>query len=491
MDNLLSVMVAMPELLLTIFGFIILVVGLMDRDNVTRVATGLTLLAFGLCAVTLFLPERLHFFLGGVLPVPAFGRMFVDDGLARFVKLLLLIAGGLSLLLAGGYLKLKRIEHPEYPVLVLFATLGMMLMVSAHDFLALYVGLELQSLCLYVLAAFKRTNAKSSEAGLKYFVLGSLSSGFMLYGISLIYGYTGTTDYIDVAAALRAAPAHTTSILIGMVFIFAAMAFKVSAVPFHMWAPDVYEGSPTPVTAFLSSAPKLAALVVLMRLLHMPFSSLTGEWDQVMIFIAVASMLLGSFAGLVQSSLKRLMAYSSIANIGFALIGLAVTNKSGMIAMLIYTAVYAVNVIGAFGVILCLRRHGEGIDKITDLAGLGRTKPLLALGMLIFTFSLAGVPPFAGFFAKYMIFIAAVEAHMIPIVVVGVFMSVVSAFYYLRIINLMYFEEVVGEPLDPLPDFGTRVALVAAVVFVLVFTVWPTPVIDGAIRAVNSFMPFG
>jgi NADH-quinone oxidoreductase subunit N len=487
MDNLHSLMILLPEVTLIIFGLVLLLFGLVNRTNTPLVTGILSLIAFATTAAVVVCPERLHFSVSPGLPSFAFGGMFVDDGMARFAKLLLLASSGFSVLMSYSYLKQTKLLKAEYPVLIIFATVGMMLMVSASDMLSLYVGLELQSLALYVLAAFQRDNAKSSEAGLKYFVLGALSSGLLLYGISLVYGFSGTTDFVNLALELRDAPPHTLGIVIGMVFICAALAFKVSAVPFHMWTPDVYEGAPTPVTAFFSAAPKIAALVLFARVLREPLIGESADWDQVMVFAAVASMLLGSFAGLAQKNLKRLMAYSSIANVGYALTGLAVLSKSGLQAMLIYLAVYFLNTLGAFGVILCLRRQGKPVEQLSDLAGLSKTNPLLAMAMTIFMFSLAGVPPLAGFFGKYFVFLAAVQANMVPLAVIGVLTSVVAAFYYLRIIKLMYFDEA-ATPIDALPDFGVKATVTLAAVYMLAFTIWPQPIVDGALHAVDSFI---
>src|SRR3984957_615670 len=315
MDNLHSVLIALPEITLAVLGFILLLVGLMDRTNVARVTSVLAVLALIITAVVMYWPSRVGMTLQDNLPMFAFHNMFIDDGFARYAKAMMLAASALSLMLSWSYLEHEKIAHSEYPVLIVFATVGMMLMVSAADLMALYVGLELQSLALYVMAAFRRDDAKSSEAGLKYFLLGALSSGLILYGISLVYGYAGTTDFLKLAFILRDAPQHTLGIIFGMVFICAAMAFKVSAVPFHMWTPDVYEGAPTPVTAFFSAAPKIAALALFLRVLREPLLALAPQWTQIIIFVAVASMILGAFAGLVQSNIKRLLAYSSIANV--------------------------------------------------------------------------------------------------------------------------------------------------------------------------------
>ncbi|MBV8061728.1 MAG: NADH-quinone oxidoreductase subunit NuoN [Alphaproteobacteria bacterium] len=487
MDNLHSLMIVLPEVSLAALGLLLLLVGLVNRSNTTHVVSALTVLSFIITAATLISPHRLSFLMGGTAPVFAFGTMFVDDTLARFIKLLILAASALSVFLSGGYLENHKIARPEYPVLILFATLGMMLMVSASDMIALYVGLELQSLALYVLAAFQRDDAKSSESGLKYFVLGALSSGLLLYGISLLYGYAGTTDFVKLSFVFKDAAPHTIGLTIGLVFVTAALAFKVSAVPFHMWTPDVYEGAPTPVAAFFASAPKMAALVLFLRLLREPFMPLAMEWQQIVVFIAVASMLLGSFAGLAQKSVKRLMAYSSIANVGYALSALAIMNKDGLSAMLIYLAIYFVNTLGAFGVIISLRKQGQQVEAIEDFAGIAKKNPLLALAMTVFMFSLAGVPPLAGFFGKYFIFLAAVKAGMVPLAVIAVVTSVVAAFYYLRLIKVMYFDES-KQIIDACPCFGVRATVTLAALYMIIFTVWPQPIIDGAIAAISGFI---
>jgi len=363
----------------------------------------------------------------------------------------------------------------------------MMLMVSASNLMALYVGLELQSLSLYVLAAFQRDRAKSSEAGLKYFVLGALASGLLLYGVSLLYGYAGSTDFVTLAYALREVSPPPVGIVFGMVFVCAALAFKVSAVPFHMWTPDVYEGAPTPVTAFFASAPKVAGLALLTRLLVGGFHGMHDQWGQVIVFIAVASMVLGSFAGLAQANLKRVMAYSSIANVGFALVGLAAFSQQGLQAILIFLAIYIINTLGIFGVILCLRRQGQMVEQISDLSGLSKTNPVIALSMAIFMFSVAGVPPLAGFFGKYFIFLSAVKAGLVPLAIIGVLTSVVSAFYYLRIIKVMYFDEPM-QPIDPLPDFGVKVVIAISALAMVLYTFWPAPLVDAAQKAVRTFL---
>jgi len=480
-----SFMVAMPEIEIAVAALVSLIAAAVCGARATRHIGILAIAVFVLAVATMFCPSRLGLLLNGALPVFAFNAQFVDDAFARFAKTIVLGASGLSILLSWSYFESGKRERPEYPVLMLFAALGMMLMISASNLLSLYVGVELQSLSLYVLAAFLRDDARSSEAGLKYFVLGALSSGILLYGISLIYGFAGTTDFVDLAFALRGA-AHP-GVVAGMVFVCAALAFKISGVPFHMWAPDVYEGAPTPVTAFFASAPKLAALALFARFLLQPMIGLTAQAHQVIIFISIASMLWGAFAGLVQTNLKRLLAYSSIANVGTLLIGLVVGGASGVQAILIYFAIYALNTLGAFAVILCLRRRGKAVESIVDLSGLSKTNPLVALAMAVLMFSLAGVPPLAGFFGKYFMFLAAVKADLLPLAIVGVLTSVVTATYYLRLIKIMYFDEpLMG--IDPLPDWGVKTVLALSSLAMICFALVPAPLIDSALSAAKGFI---
>lgn len=466
---------ALPEIFLTFTGLLLLIYGVMRGDRSAVAVSTLSVISFAITAAFIVTkPEN------GL----AFHDMFINDYFGRFIKLALLMASGMTVILSSAYLKNTNITKPEYPVFIMFATIGMMLMVSANDLLSLYVGLELQSLTLYILATFRRDDVKSSEAGIKYFVLGALSSCILLYGISLIYGYAGTTNFVALAEAIK----PETSAIFGLVFVCSAFAFKISAAPFHMWAPDVFEGSPTPVTAFLTSAPKLAAIALLARVLLQPMIALEHQWTQVIVFASVASMLLGSFAGLAQSNIKRLMAYSAIANVGYALIGLSATNESSLQSLLIYIIIYFVNTLGIFGVILCLRRKGQMTEKISDLAGLSKSHPLLAAGMLIFMFSLAGIPPLAGFFGKYFILLAAIKAGMIPLAIVGVLSSVIAAAYYLRIVKVMYFDEAQEGSIDPVPELSLKFATTFAAILLLGFTIYPNPVIDGALDAARSLL---
>ena len=373
----------------------------------------------------------------------AFGASFVSDPFGRFMKVLALVGSAVTLLMSMGFAKQEKFDKFEFPVLILLATLGMMLMISAADMLTLYLGLELQSLAIYVLAAINRDSLRSTEAGLKYFVLGALSSGMLLYGISLVYGYTGQTGFEAIAAALSAAE-RQLGLVFGLVFVLAGLAFKISAVPFHMWTPDVYEGAPTPVTAFMAAAPKMAAMALTVRVVMGAFQPIAPDWQQIVVFISIASMALGSFAAIGQQNIKRLMAYSSIGHIGFALVGLAANSEAGVRGVLLYMAIYMVMTLGTFAFILAMRRGGRNVEAIEDLAGLSATNPAMATMLTILMFSLAGIPPLAGFWAKWYVFLAAIDAQLYALAVIGVLTSVVGAYYYLRIIKLMWFDEPAG-----------------------------------------------
>jgi len=370
----------------------------------------------------------------------AFGGAFVTDGFARFAKVLILLSSGIMLLLGEEYLERRAILRFEYPVLILLATLGMMAMVSAGGLITLYIGLELQSLALYVVAAFNRDSARSTEAGLKYFVLGALSSGLLLYGASLVYGYTGSVNFAMIAGVV-AADGVSLGLTFGLVFICAGLAFKISAAPFHMWTPDVYEGSPTAVTAFFATAPKVAAGALFARVLFDGFGDAVGAWQQILVFVAIASMFLGSVAAIGQSNLKRLMAYSSIGHMGFALVGLAAGTADGAGALMFYLVIYVVMNIGVFAFILTMQRDGKPVVQIADLAGLSGSRPAQALALAVLMFSLAGLPPMVGFFAKFYAFKAAVDAGLAPLALAAAVASVIAAYYYLNIVRLMYLSE--------------------------------------------------
>ncbi|MGR3291788.1 MAG: NADH-quinone oxidoreductase subunit NuoN [Paracoccaceae bacterium] len=376
--------------------------------------------------------------LNGESSASAFNGMFIDDAFGRFAKVTVLLAGAAILLMSESYMTKNGLLRFEYPILVALATIGMMMMVSAGDLMALYMGLELQSLALYVVASLRRDSAKSTEAGLKYFVLGALSSGLLLYGASLVYGYTGTTLFSGI---IQAASGDNISLglLFGLVFMITGMAFKVSAVPFHMWTPDVYEGSPTPITAFFATAPKVAAMGLFARVLFDAFGGIIADWSQIIALLSVASMFLGAIAAIGQRNIKRLMAYSSISHMGFALMGLAAGTVGGVQAMLIYMVIYVTMNIGTFAFILSMECDGRPVTDINSLNMLSKKEPLKALAMLVLLFSLAGVPPLVGFFGKFYVLKAAVDANMAWLAVAGVIASVIGAFYYLRIIFYMYF----------------------------------------------------
>jgi NADH-quinone oxidoreductase subunit N len=409
--------------------------------------------------------------------VETFGGQLVVDGFARFAKQLVLLASAISLALASVWLKREQLERAEFPVLVMLATLGMVLMISANNLIALYLSLELQSLALYVLTAYNRDNSRSTEAGLKYFVLGSLASGMLLYGASLVYGFTGSTAFDTLAQAFGQGP--SVGVTIGVVFILVGLAFKVSAVPFHMWTPDVYEGAPTPVTALLSVAPKVAAFALLARVMVGPFGALTHQWQQVVVVVSAASMILGAFAAIAQTNIKRLMAYSSIGHVGYALIGVAVGNAVGIRGLLIYLSIYLFMNLGTWAVILAMRQKGRAVEGIADLAGLGKTHPGMALALAVFMFSMAGIPPLAGFWGKFYVFVAAIDAGMVTLAVIGVLTSVVGAYYYLRIVKIMYFDEP-AEQLDKGVGASLGTVMAVAAIIIAVVTLVPAPLVNRA-----------
>jgi NADH-quinone oxidoreductase subunit N len=376
----------------------------------------------------------------------------------------------------------------EYPLLVALATLGMMLMISANDLMALYVGLELQSLALYVVAAFQRDSVRSTEAGLKYFVLGSVASGMLLFGASLIYGFCGSTAFVQISRALLEGRGSDLGTIIGLVFVVAGLAFKVAAVPFHMWTPDVYEGAPTPVTAFFSVAPNVAAMSLLVSVLMGPFKPLFFQWQQIIVVASVLSMTLGAFAALRQHNIKRLMAYSSISNVGYILLGLASGSEKGIQSVVFYLVVYVVMTLGVFAIILMMKRREIRVESIADLAGLARSQPVMAFALLLFMFSLAGIPPLAGFWGKLYIFIAAIEAKLYVPAVLGVLASVVASYYYLRIVKVMYFDEA-AEALDPPPFSVNRAVAFVAAILVAAFSLAPQPLSLVAAAAAKGLFP--
>ncbi len=464
--------IARPEIFLACAGLFLLMLGVFGGERATRMVSWLAIASLLAATALIGAPD-------GARAV-GFSGLFVSDSYSSFAKALVFLATAASLLISIEFNEREGFARFEYPVLMVFAALGMAMMVSANDLISLYMGIELQSLSLYVLAAIRRDSVRATEAGLKYFVLGALSSGLLLYGASLIYGFSGTTNFDTLAATMiDQAGATPIGVIFGIVFVSAALAFKISAAPFHMWTPDVYEGAPTPVTAFFAAAPKVAAITLFARVLVGPFGPLVHDWQQIVVFIAIASMAIGAFAAIAQTNIKRLMAYSSIGHVGFALVGLAAGDEAGVLGVLVYMAIYLAMNLTAFAAILCMKRDGKMVETIADLAGLARTQPLVAAALAIAMFSMAGIPPLAGFFGKMYVFLAAVSAGLYALAVIGVLASVVSAFYYLRIVKVMYFDAgTVG--FDKRLEAGPAAVLGAGAIFTLMFFAWPAPLVRAA-----------
>lgn len=425
-----SLHLATPELMLAVGALVLLMIGVFtNRASLVNGLSVALLIVVG--AWLLLVPAEGH----------AFGGAYIADGYGRFMKVLALIGSIITMVMASGQARANNLDKFEFPVLLVLATLGILLMISAGSLISLYMSLELQSLALYVIAALNRDSLRSTEAGLKYFVLGALSSGMLLYGMSLVYGFTGNVEFAKIAAVLTAGHANI-GLVFGLVFVLAGLAFKISAVPFHMWTPDVYEGAPTPVTAFLAAAPKVGAMAVFVRVVIDAFQPITSDWQQVVVFISIASMVLGSVAAIGQRNIKRLMAYSSIGHMGYALVGLAAGTAQGIEGVLLYMAIYLVMNLGTFACIMAMRtKDGEALESIEDLAGLSQTRPVMAFVLTALMFSLAGIPPLAGFFGKYFVFLAAIEAHLYALSVIGVLASVIGAYYYLRLVKVMWFDD--------------------------------------------------
>jgi NADH-quinone oxidoreductase subunit N len=460
--------IALPEIVLSVVAMAILVFGVLRRDDTFFLSSMFALGGFLLAALLVLTSSR------GV----GYNGQFAADAFSGFVKILVLAGAALSLILSLDYNRKNHLARFEFPVLMVLAVVGMMVMASATNLMTLYLGLELHSLALYVLAAFARDDVRSSEAGLKYFVLGALASGLLLYGISLVYGFSGTMDFASLTKALARPDAVSPGVIVGVVFVLVGLAFKIAAVPFHMWTPDVYEGAPTPVTVFFATAPKVAAFALLLRTMVMPFGHLLMAWQQLIVLVSIASMILGALAAIGQTNIKRLMAYSSIGHMGYALIGLAVGTPEGVRGVLIYLIVYVFMSAGTFACIIAMQRRGRALERITDLNGLARTDPALALGMAVFMFSMAGVPPLAGFFGKLYVFLAAVQVGMWTLAIIGVLTSVVGSYYYLRIVKVMYFDAPEA-PFDPRPPSLSFVAA-ATGLFTTFFFVFPAPFVGAA-----------
>ena len=428
----LSLQLSMPEVILAVGALALLMIGVFSGEKSSTVVTVLAVALLAVAGLWLIISPA-----EGV----AYGGAFKLDAFARFMKVLALIGSITAMVMSIGQAKADKLDQFEFPVLMVLSTLGMMLLISANNLISLYLGLELMSLALYVIAAFNRDNLRSTEAGLKYFVLGALSSGMMLYGMSLVYGFTGNTGFEGIAKVLSSEH-RGMGLVFGMVFVLAGACFKISAVPFHMWTPDVYEGAPTPVTAFFASGPKVAAMAILVRVVSDAFQPIVADWRQIIVFVAIASMLLGSFAAIGQRNIKRLMAYSSIGHMGYALVGLAAGSQTGVSGVALYMAIYMVMTLGAFACIMAMKlTDGRNVENVDDLAGLSSTKPFMAIVLTALMFSMAGIPPLAGFFAKYFVFVAAIEAKLYALAIIGVLSSVVGAYYYLRLVKLMWFDD--------------------------------------------------
>ena len=456
-----------PEIFLSLSIMFLLIFGVFKKDS-SILVHNISLFTLLITAVITF-NETL-----GIDKATLFNDSIIIDYLSSFMKIITLLAAFLVLTISSNYLKVLKISKIEYPILILSAVLGMMVMIDANDLIVFYMGLELQSLALYVLATFNRDNIKSSEAGLKYFVLSALSSGLLLYGCSLIYGFTGSTNFDLIANQLNS---NEYALTFGIVFILVGLAFKISAVPFHMWAPDVYEGSPTSVTLFFTMVPKIAALTVFIRFLYVPFFNLIDQWQMILIFLSIASMVFGAVAAIGQKNLKRLVAYSSIGHIGYVLAGLATGSNEGIQNSVIYITIYVIMNLGLFSCILMIKRNNEYYEQIDDLSGLSKNHPLLSLSLLIILFSLAGIPPLAGFFAKFYIFKSVLEQSMYFLAIVGLLSTVIAAFYYLRIIKIIYFDKE-KEKYDTDHSLWLKFSLSFSTILILLYFIFPSQLIE-------------
>ncbi len=456
-----------PEIFISLGIMFLLIFGVFKKNS-SKLIHNISLIFLLITAVITF-NETLS-----LNKIKLFNNSIIIDYLSSFMKIVTLVAAFLVLTISSNYLKSLKIFKIEYPILILSSVLGMMIMISSNDLIVFYMGLELQSLSLYVLATFNRDQIKSSEAGLKYFVLSALSSGLLLYGCSLIYGFTGSTNFDVISNQLSS---NEYALTFGIVFILVGLAFKISAVPFHMWAPDVYEGSPTSVTLFFTMVPKIAALTVFIRFLYVPFLNLIDQWQIILIFLSIASMLFGAVAAIGQKNLKRLVAYSSIGHVGYALAGLATGSNEGIQSSVIYITIYIIMNLGLFSCLLMMRRNDVYYEEIEDLSGLSKNHPLLSLSLLIILFSLAGIPPLAGFFAKFYIFKSVLEQSMFFLAIVGLLSTVVAAFYYLRLIKIMYFDKE-QEKFDTDHGIWLKFSLITSTILILLYFVFPSQLID-------------
>ena len=452
----------LPEIFISIALMLFLIIGVFKKNSST--------LVYNLSTISLLVLLALVYNLNSILDISLFNRSYKIDKLATFMKLLMIGSGIFVMLTSPKYLQINKIDKIEYPVLILSSILGMMVMISSNDLIVFYMGLELQSLSLYVLASFNRNNLLSTESGLKYFVLSALSSGLLLYGCSLIYGFTGTTNFNGI---LENSNEIKFGLTFGIVFILVGLAFKISAVPFHMWAPDVYQGSPTSVTTFFAILPKIAALTVFIRFLYVPFFNLIDQWQMIIVFLSISSMLFGAIAAIGQKNLKRLIAYSSIGHMGYALAGLAVGTNEGIQSSIVYISIYLIMNLALFSCLFMMRKNDNYFENIEDLSGLSKNHPILSISLLIVLFSLAGIPPLAGFFAKFYIFFAVINQSMYFLAIVGLLSTVIAAYYYLRIIKIIYFDKE-KEKYDTNHHTGLKISLILSTIFILFYFIYPS-----------------
>ena len=468
-----SIIYILPELFISISVMTFLMIGVFVKKSF-KLVNLLTVLSL-ILALILVLNQS-------TIPAKIFNNSYIIDDFSIFMKALTLLFSIFILICSKDYIKSTNIDKIEYPIIILSSTLGMLLMISSYDLIIFYLGLELQSLCLYILASFRRSDEKSTESGIKYFILSALASGLLLYGCSLVYGFTTSTNFEIISDNLNS---NNTGALFGTVFIITALAFKVSAVPFHMWTPDVYEGSPTSVTSFFALIPKIAALTVFIRFMYVPFINVIDQWQIIIIFLSIGSMIFGAVAAIGQYNIKRLMAYSSIGHIGYALAGIATGTIAGVQSTIIYLTIYLVMNLGAFGCIFMMKRENTFYENINDLSGLSKNHPIFAFGFLIILFSLAGIPPLAGFFAKFYVFMAVIESKMYSLAIIGLVTTVISAFYYLRIIKIIYFDRP-KKPFDKIYDMGLKVSLILSSILVLIYFVYPS-ILTNAVSSIKIY----
>ena len=462
-----------PEIFLSFSIFVLLMIGVFLKNSFEIIYR---------LSILVIISILLIIFTGNIDYAKIFNESFVIDSFSSYSKILILISSFFILLITKKNIIDIKNNKFEYPIIILLSILGMFIMVSSNDLILFYLGLELQSLSLYILASFDRDNIKSSEAGIKYFVLSALSSGLLLYGCSLVYGFSGSTNFEQIGILSRDFNAGT---VFGMVFILVGLAFKISAVPFHMWTPDVYQGSPTSVTSFFSVVPKIAGIAIFIKFMYLPFQGLLGEWQYILVFMSIASMILGAVSAIGQKNIKRLMAYSSIGHIGYAIAGVASGTANGFKSTLVYISIYVVMNIGAFGCILLMKRGGKYLEDIDELSGVSKNHPLMSLALLIILFSLAGIPPLAGFFAKFFIFMAVIESEMYILAIVGLVTTVISSFYYIRIIKIMYFDKS-KKPFEKFTDYKIHLPIILSCMILVTFFLYPS-ILNDVTSNINIF----